>query len=386
MAALAAITAVAGCTGEIRRGAPGEGTGRDAGTPTADGGPWVPRGDGGPGTDAGRGGDAGTPASDGGPAETDAGPTGACVGVTCPTNARCDSATGDCVCREGFVDNGSGCEAPPAGDPATRSTDEVCAQWRDGHVENARPAWIDDGTECGPGTMPEEAIADTVRRTNLFRWLTGLPPVIHNEGTHDAMMECAAMMSANGGLSHDPPMSWACWTAEGAAAAGRANIAWGYTSPASAIDGYMADSRTPSLGHRRWILSRNLGAIGIGFSAVGGRPGQCLGIVGGGGTSSDRAWSAYPNPGPAPIETTRDAWSFQAYTVRMGSDTSARVVRASDGTELPVTTDLTGGFGPPPTLSITADGWSATVGETYRVTITNLADGDITYEVEPVGC
>ena len=45
---------------------------------------------------------------------------------------------------------------------------------------------------------------------------------------------------------------------------------------------------------------------------------------------------------------------------------------------IPLTTDDTDD----PTLR----GWSPQVGETYRVTIVGTSSGDITYEVELVGC
>lgn len=319
----------------------------------------------------------------------DAGPGdagGPCATVSCGPMEMCEPTTGTCVCMEGSIDTGAGCTIPPAGDPALRTEAEVCDMWASGHVENASPNWIDDGTECGPGTMPPDALDDTVRRINLFRWLAGLPNLTNDPARHDAAMQCAAIMSANGRLSHSPPMDWACWTSEGAGAAGVSNIAWGYGSAPAAIDGYMDDDGTESLGHRRWILGRNLGSVGIGFSRVGSRPGQCLDIRGG-GASSERAWSAYPNPGPAPLTIARQRWwSFQSYTVGMTSETDATITRVSDGANLPVITGQTGGFGPPPALRIEPDGWTAEAGQTYRVTITNLRDGDISYEVQVVDC
>jgi uncharacterized protein YkwD len=314
----------------------------------------------------------------------DVGPTDPCATITCGANAACDPRTRECVCCPGFVDDGAACVAPPPGDPATRTEADVCDAWRAGHIENARPAWSGEG-ECGPGTMPPEAIDDTLRRINLFRWLAGLPPVVDRPEDHAAQMECAAMMSANGALSHSPPESWSCYTSAGAGAAGRSNIALGYGSPGAAIDGYMLDRNTPSLGHRRWILNPPLGRVGIGFASPS-RPGQCLSVFDGSGEGGDRTWTAYPNPGPAPSFLAQGEWSFQAHGVSLRSSTSATVVRVSDGVSLPVTTRQTGGGGPPPTLVIVPEGWMGEAGESYRVTITDLASGDLTYEVQLVGC
>ncbi|MEM9071411.1 MAG: CAP domain-containing protein [Myxococcota bacterium] len=315
----------------------------------------------------------------------DTGPGDPCEGVSCGAMEVCDPATASCVCRGGFVDNGSGCEAPAPGDPATRTAAEVCDSWSAGRVENASPAWMDDGSSCGPGTLSRDAVDDTLRRVNVYRWLSGLRNVVDNPAIHDASMECAAMMSANRALSHGPPPSWDCYTDDGAGAAASSNIALGVRSSPQAIDLYMEDRGTPSLGHRRWILGGNLDNIGIGFSNVSGRGGQCLGVFGR-GAATERGWSAYPNQGPTPVTlATQQWWSFHTYSVRL-EDASVSITRVSDGAPLEVTTDFIAGRGPPPSLRIERQGWTPTAGETYRVTV-SLSDGsNITYDVMPVDC
>lgn len=383
------ILAAAGCTGTLTSDPP---PGTDAGPPVVlvDSGPGTDAGVLPPGTDAGPpppGTDAGPP-----PPGTDAGPAGPCDGVSCMANAHCDAAAGGtCQCDEGFTLTGGNCVALPPGDPATRTQADVCAEWNAGHVENASSNWTPGAGMCGAGTMPMDAIDDTVRRVNLFRWLSGMPNVSYDGSDHAGMQECAHMMSVNGMLSHNPPMSWTCWTSGGAAAAGRSNIAWGYGTPGGAIDGYMLDTGTPSLGHRRWILGRRLGSVEVGFSSGGSRPGQCLGVFSGGGTG-DRPWTAYPNQGFAPIDMVQDrfgrdvTWSLQANTFSLPSSTTAEVVRVSDGTSLPVDSYLTGGGGPPPSIGFTPMGWDPQVGETYRVTIRGTSMGDVTYETTFVSC
>lgn len=344
---------------------------------TPDAAPGV---DAGSGVDAGPGVDAGTPAPDAGrDAGRDSGPVDPCAGVTCGANARCVS--GACRCDEGFVEMGGACVALPPGDPAGRTQAEVCDAWRTGHVENASPAWTAGPTTCDPGTMAPAAIDDTLRRVNMFRWLAGLGPVPHDASRHQELMECAHMMSVNGMLSHSPPSGWTCYTSGGAAAAGRSNIALGYPTPGAAIDGYMADSRTPSLGHRRWILSGRLGNVEIGFAGRG----QCLGVFGSGG-STDRQWTAYPNQGYAPIQTASYTWSFHVNSITLSRDATAEVVRVSDGATLPVDSYYIEGLGPPVSLGFTPNGWRAAAGETYRVTIRGTSAGDVTYEVHVVSC
>ncbi|MCB9603643.1 MAG: hypothetical protein H6721_05985 [Sandaracinus sp.] len=370
-----------GCTGTLSSRSD-EGR-RDGGTTRDDAGTFVR--DGSVASDADLAVDGGgTPIDGGVDGGVDSGPTDPCAGVSCPANAACDPRSRACFCRPGFVDDGAACVAPPAGDPATRTEADVCEAWRTGHVENARPAWSGSGA-CGPGTMAPEAIDDTLRRINLFRWLAGLPPVSDRPEEHDAQMECAAMMSANGALSHSPPESWDCYTSAGAGAAGRSNIALGYGTPGAAIDGYMLDRNTPSLGHRRWILNPPLGRVGIGFASPS-RPGQCLSVFDRSGSGSERTWTAYPNPGPSPMFLAQGEWSFQTHGISLSAGSSATVVRVGDGMTLPVTTRQTGGGGPPNSLVIVPDGWTPEAGQTYRVTVDGLSVGEISYEVTLVEC
>ncbi len=367
---------LSGCVGVLSA----EGPRDDAGTqPGEDSGIHVMPSDGGvPPLE-----DAGPTVRDGGPPPMpDAGPIDPCAGVTCGTGSSC--VAGDCRCNPGFVEMGGACVALPPGDPAGRTQAAVCDAWRMGHVENASPAWTGGASMCEAGAMSADAIDDTLRRVNMFRWLAGLGPVGHDASRHAQLMECAHMMSVNGALSHDPPSSWTCYTSGGASAAGRSNIALGYSTPGSAIDGYMSDRGTPSLGHRRWILSGRLGSVEIGFSAAS-RPGQCLGVFDSSG-STDRPWTAYPNQGFAPIDTARDTWSFHVNSIGLNSGASVAVERVSDGAALAVEHYYIEGYGPPVSIGFTPSGWSPAAGETYRVTISGTSAGDVTYDVTLVAC
>jgi hypothetical protein len=229
--------------------------------------------------------------------------------------------------------------------------------------------------------MAPAAYEDTVRRINLFRWLAGLPAVVHEPSENASMQACAVMMDQNGALSHMPPSTWQCYSAEGAGAAGRSNLALGAYSPGQAIDLYVADARVASLGHRRWVLSNYLGRVGIGFA---GRA-QCLGVfdMSGGG---DREWTSYPNPGPAPLETAVDVWSFNSHAINLGAATVRMELLGATPTEVPVSVShIAGGFGPPGAVAWTPS-MRATTGDRFRITISGISGGDIAYETEIVDC
>jgi hypothetical protein len=250
--------------------------------------------------------------------------------------------------------------------------------WNAGNREDAAVVWRGDRADrCDVGVLDPIAIDDTIRRVNMFRWLSGLNPVVNNAGEHDAMQQCATMQDANPSLSHSPPASWNCYTTAGATAAGRANLSSGRRSSADTINAYMHDARTASLGHRRWILNGSLGRVGVGYR---GRSG-CLGVFDWSGSSS-RNWAAYPNPGPAPVDITSHTWSVQGNL----PGTDVQVTRLSDGMELSVEGEsLRGGFGSGSTVAIHRRGWSPEVGERYRVVLSG-SRGRIEYTVEPVDC
>lgn len=332
--------------------------------------------------------DAGVTARDGGTdrdAEVpppDTGVPDPCEGIVCGANASC--VDGACRCDAGYLDMGGVCTALPAGDPAGRTRAEVCAAWNAGRVENASPAWTAGSGACGTGTLASAAIDDTLRRVNMYRWLAGMPAVTHDGSRHAELMQCATMMSVNGALSHDPPTSWSCYTSGGASAAGRSNIALGYRTPGTAIEGYMRDRNVMSLGHRRWILAGRLGRVEIGFAAQD-RPGQCLGVFDASGRS-DRPWTAYPNQGIAPVQLAEDTWSFHVESINLNTSATVAVVRVSDGAPLTVDSYYIEGRGPPVSIGFTPVGWTPAAGETYRVTIRGTSIGDVTYDVELVAC
>lgn len=372
------VLAVSGCEGALSVG----GDELDGAIARTDSGPvdrdasWLDAGppvDSGPPTDSG-------PTPDSGPT-LDSGPLDPCASVTCGANARCEPSTGACVCSPGFTMSGSGCVAIVPGDPAGRTATEVCAQWRDGHVENESDPWNEvAGDMCGPGTLTAAAIADTVRRVNMFRWMVGLEPITDDPAQHPNDQACALMMTRNGALDHSPPTGWTCYSAAGAAGASSSNLALGIGSPAAAIDLYVDDSGVPSLGHRRWIFNGPLGRVGIGFAGNA----QCLGVFDRSG-SSDRMWTAWPHPGPIPLDAIRGLWSFSSNALATAGATPS-VVRVGDGATLPVTVSHPmEGYGPN-TVAWAPMGWSAAVGQRYRVTIAGVSGGPIVYEVEPVSC
>jgi hypothetical protein len=276
---------------------------------------------------------------------------------------------------------------PDGDDLEGRSEEAVCRRWNEDHRAVAPFGWTPGEDDCDPGTLDPRTIEDAVVRTNLFRWLVGLPPIVDDAELNRKAQLCAVIQRSQGFLSHSPSSDVACYTADGAEAAASSNIAQGVTSPAAAVDLYISDIRVESLGHRRWIFqpSYNRG----GFSQVGTSWSDgfsCQWVFGWGGTANPR-FTVWPNPGPSPIGA-GVSWSFSAGSVSFDGSVGVEVVRVSDNHVLPTTpVILEGGFGPN-TISFDPEGW--THGETYEVRITGAIEAGLpttlTYRTTPTRC
>jgi hypothetical protein len=206
----------------------------------------------------------------------------------------------------------------------------VCDLWRAEYPTRATHVWTAGATACDPGTTDPEAIADGVRRTNLYRRLVGLPAMANDAEFSRKAQLCAVLEQAMGGLNHTPPPTAPCYTADGAEAAGSSNLAWGVGTLADAVDLYVDDSKVPSLGHRRWILypAYARGEFGIAGNFA------CQWVFGG-GADPGVPFVAFPAAGDFPMQAMLGPWSLSASS---GGFTGAAVAvtRVADGTAMTV--------------------------------------------------
>ena len=267
--------------------------------------------------------------------------------------------------------------------PAGLTKEAICRVWNDGHVENEATPWKPGADSCDPGTLSEVAVEDTLRRIDMFRALSGLPPVTEDRAQRRQDQACAVLMNANQDLSHEPPRSWSCWTQAGRDGAASSNLALGPSTPAEAVDLLMTDAGVPSVGHRRWLLGFHLGKVGIGFAGNS----TCIGVFDDSG-SAEREWTAYPPPGPAPIAMVRDRngpvpWTFHVADGIEGAEVTMR--RMPEGDDVEITSWII----EPGYMIPDAIAWQpprVRVGESYRVTITRPDHDPVEYDVELVDC
>ncbi len=110
-------------------------------------------------------------------------------------------------------------------------------------VTDTELAWTGSGpASCDPGTTSTLAKDNTLARINYFRKLCGLADnITFDQASYEVDCQSAALiMDAENQLSHFPPNTWACYSAEGFTGAGGSNIARGVHS-ADAISLFIDD-------------------------------------------------------------------------------------------------------------------------------------------------
>ena len=163
--------------------------------------------------------------------------------------------------------------------------------------------WSGNLGNCDAGTTSSDYKNSTLQTINYFRAMAGLPLVSLDSGLNAKAQKAALMMIAEANLSHSPSESWACYTVDGAQAAGKSNLALGNHGPA-AIVAYMRDSGggNTAVGHRRWILYPRQVVMGTGSTDA--RNGFFSG--------SNALW-VISSFGPRPLNPEQISWPPQGY-------------------------------------------------------------------------
>lgn len=333
---------------------------------------------------------------------------GACFEVSCAISEVCQN--GSCACADGFEPQGEGCiETPTA--PETHTSAQVCERFLLSNVESAETFIAGPGGMCDPGRLTDAAVEEGVRRTNFYRWLSGLYSIESDDALGEGAQACAVIQAYSPVLRQsgfDPHLlvprdNFQCVTELGADGAAHSNITYGPLSARAMTDGFIFDRGNDfGLGHRRLILAPDLERIGIGLyhggpnngvSQFGG--GVCMDVLSGrAAEAATPALVAYPPPGPMPLSLMFHAddrvpalpWSARA--PGLTPSTSVEITRVSDGavlgtSALGLRADLS-----PDTTAWRPQGWSPVAGESYDVTLRSdaIRDGLIGYRVQPVAC
>jgi hypothetical protein len=201
-------------------------------------------------------------------------------------------------------------------DPSTRANAQ--AFYNAQYVEAPAANWTGSYSSCNPGTISSSFKNGVLQRIVYYRAMAGVPADVGLSSTYSSKDQAAALIfGAQGALSHDPPSSWACYSAAGDEAAGSSNIALG-ASGTTAVDLYMRDpgSNNAAAGHRRWLLYPQTQTFGTGdTTASDGKLAANAVWVFDGNFGSDRpgtrdGFVAWPNKGYVPYTVVPTRWSL----------------------------------------------------------------------------
>ncbi|MFZ4799144.1 MAG: CAP domain-containing protein [Bacteroidia bacterium] len=202
-------------------------------------------------------------------------------------------------------------------------------------ITNAELAWTGNTANCQEGTISKIAYDRSLQRLNYFRKICGLPyNMVWNNAWHAPSQKIAMMCYANNALSHTPPATWKCYTAEGAAAGQKTNLSLGRHSSAS-IQGQLEDAGANNFatGHRRWILFSRAQEYGLGSTINTGSL-YCIAHISDPLPSNSPAFIAYP-PRYIPQSLVFGRWSFgvpNPVSFFSGVDFSNTTVKMTDST------------------------------------------------------
>ena len=192
--------------------------------------------------------------------------------------------------------------------------------------------WTGDPGTCDAGTTSQAYIDASFDLINYFRAMVELAPVVNDVSKNAASQEAALMMSVNNNLSHTPPTSWQCYTADGATAANSSNIALGAAGP-RAITLYIKDpgASNAAIGHRRWILHPPRATFGIGSVGSGTKDANTLWVFAGTTTRPPTDIVAWPPRGFVPYQVVYPRWSFSLNSAPGADYSSASVHMTENG-------------------------------------------------------
>ncbi len=207
----------------------------------------------------------------------------------------------------------------------TSNRTAVATSWASSiaNSENVVMSWTGTVSPCVAGDVSTTWRNAVLARVKWYRGMAGVPDgVVYDTTWNSGNQQAALMMSANQALNHEPPASWACYTAAGKEAAGRSNICYlsnfGNVDP-GCVSGYMRDDGASNLyvGHRRWILYPQSTRIGTGDVSQTGSFGRAnaMWVVDSVALAAARpatreSFVAWPPKGYVPYQTVFKRWSF----------------------------------------------------------------------------
>ena len=227
----------------------------------------------------------------------------------------------------------SGLALGPLGEPATAQAAPMTVSFDNTNQQAVEDAYFNvflpnltvandwsPGTDlCDPGTASQAARDAAITLVNYYRALAGLPSATtENPAATLTAQEAARLQQVNyptsGLLDHQPPNTWTCWTQTAYDGSFYSNLSIGSSTVGQSIAGYMDDSTTNTVGHRRAILNPPQSQFGVGVTSNA----YALQWMSAGLATNPRPTQAvaWPSTGAFPFQNLPSKyWSYSQYNV-----------------------------------------------------------------------
>lgn len=206
--------------------------------------------------------------------------------------------------------------------------------------------WTGSVVNCNAGTTSTASQKATLTAVNYVRALAGLSPVKLSASYTAKAQKAAEVFKVNSTsrslyLTHALPSTVKCYSNDARIAAAHSNLAASTdsrVSGAKAVIGYLDDlgASNHAVGHRRWLLSPDLGAIGAGSTSTT----NALYVAGASAkTYRNPSWVTWPTSGyfPSQLEPS-GRWSISGKQGLRYDFSKAKItVVNAKGTRLKVT-------------------------------------------------
>ncbi len=235
-------------------------------------------------------------------------------------------------------------DKPKEKTPREKALDEYKNNYLGSVVTN--PEWTGSTAGCNAGTVPMSVQEKVLQRIRYYRKMCGLPTDISMDTVKSRKCQEAALMSlANGNLSHNPPASWNCYTADGAEACANSNLSLGNHS-VNAVSGQVRDdgSNNKACGHRRWILYSRLKTVGHGSTSSS----QALWVLGNGGNplpSNLPSFISWPPKGYVPAPVVYNRWSLSIPAANFANAAVTMTDDSGSPVSLTIVSSIDNGYG-----------------------------------------
>jgi len=276
-------------------------------------------------------------------------------GSSAPTSGNNPTSGNDAIIADYTYSDTKGDNPPTLNNTDKASVIDFYNNFYNAGANSENPP-LRDSSKCDPNKLSDKIQKNTLNRVNFYRKMVGFDGGIEFKAEYNMKAHKAALiMAANNALTHYPPASYTCYSADGANGASHSNLASGSMNT-FAVDGYILDNGAgnQAVGHRRWILSSTASIMGHGALFIPSKDAlYVVGTTGGVKSTAQPDFIAWPPAGylPRPLalnwmgSPSLQRWSFGKPGVDFSTATVAMTKDGAGAVTANIVSSTDNGYG-----------------------------------------